>query len=184
MARTPKTIEDIITKEIMYFNETHKVPERLADDCNQEIALAVFNAYTKNVDTAGTWISMAIRSAATKAGERFINAEKLHESRLSHAKDDDEFLWQLACSRVKHAAVCDVLNAAIKELVNKTGFTERESKVILMVLEDPNGETTFKEIGEILGVSDNRARQIYVKILRKFRNPRRSKILLDYFDML
>lgn len=44
------------------------------------------------------------------------------------------------------------------------------------------GEATFREIGEALGVSQERVRQICAKGLRKMRHPARMKQLLPFFN--
>ena len=41
-------------------------------------------------------------------------------------------------------------------------------------------ERTLNEIGEVMGVSGERVRQIEVKALRKLRHPVRAKYLRDY----
>lgn len=184
MARTPKSVECIIQAEIVHFNKTHKVPERLLDDCNQEIAVAIMHFFSSNPDMNNSWITMNIRNISDRAGERFLKSEKLHDSRLTHDKDDDAFLRQFDCDRIKHRAICETLNGVIQDIITTTGFSDREIKLIMLVLDDPEGEMTYKEIGKIIGVSDNRAQQIYNKILRKLRHPCRSRRLRDYFDAL
>lgn len=184
MAEYKKTLEEVIKTEIVYFNKTHEVPRRFSDDCNQEIAMAIVQLYDRICDRDPWYVTARIRSAAKLAGERFITAEKIHESHFSHEKNDNEFLCECAQFHIHHMAVCNVLNNTIKTLLTEAGFTDCECKIVMMVLNTSDGKIPFKEIKNDLGIKANRTRQIYAKILRKFRHPKRSQILIDYFDLL
>ena len=184
MTKQQKTLEEVIASEIAHFNETHKVPTRLSDDCSQEIAIAIIQVYDRISERDPWYVMERIRDTVRQAGEKFLEKEMQHEAHFSHEKGDDEFLCECTRCYIRHRAVCSSLSDTIKTILAETGFTERESQVILMVLDAPGGKGTFVEIGEQLGVSGTLARQIYFKAIHKFRHPKRSKILKDYFDIL
>lgn len=60
-------------------------------------------------------------------------------------------------------------------------FSERERTIFVSRLQY---DIPYKQLGEELGVTSNRVRQIYEKILRMLRHPKRVKILSEYFDVV
>lgn len=73
-----------------------------------------------------------------------------------------------------------------KEILNvfKT-LSERERTIIILRFGFDNGEAkTLEEIGEILGLTHERVRQIELKALRKLRNPARAKAIRNIIDFI
>jgi RNA polymerase sigma factor (sigma-70 family) len=63
-------------------------------------------------------------------------------------------------------------------------LTSREQKVIQMKtgLGDYSREYTYNEIGQVLGISIERTRQIHQKALRKLRHPSRAESLREFIE--
>ena len=73
-----------------------------------------------------------------------------------------------------------------KEILNvfKT-LSERERTIIVLRFGFDNGEAkTLEEIGEMLGLTHERVRQIELKALRKLRNPARAKAIRNIIDFI
>ena len=73
----------------------------------------------------------------------------------------------------------------MKERLNKAlrGLTDKERTVIEYRYGfDGGSEMTYKEIGKILGVTGERAKQIEAKALRKLRHPAIAKPLKDFLE--
>lgn len=67
-----------------------------------------------------------------------------------------------------------------KALVSLTPREEQAVKAYFGLTGD--GETTFKDIGELWGVSGTRAQQLVTKALRKLRHPSRAHLILDSIE--
>lgn len=75
-----------------------------------------------------------------------------------------------------------VLSDNIMKLLDE--LTERERRVIILRF-GLNGERehTLEEVGIEFGVTRERVRQIEAKALRKLKNPRRKRVLVDFLDL-
>ena len=71
-------------------------------------------------------------------------------------------------------ANADDLNKVMKTIPS------REKKVLRMRYGFDGNPLIYEEIGKMIGVSKQRARDIEAKALRRLRNPERSKHLVDY----
>ena len=77
----------------------------------------------------------------------------------------------------------DVCNDMIKEAIKKAfkTLTEKEIQVLTLRFGLDNGNPrTLDEVGNIMGITRERVRQIESKALRGLRHPSRSKYLIDY----
>ena len=73
------------------------------------------------------------------------------------------------------------LRSAIDEVLS--ALNEREAFVLKLRFGLDDGEAkTLEEVGQVLGVTRERVRQIEAKALRKIRHPQRSKILVDFYE--
>lgn len=60
-------------------------------------------------------------------------------------------------------------------------FSERERVIFVARLQY---DIPYKQLGEELGITSNRVRQIYEKILRMLHHPKRVKVLSEYFEVV
>ena len=67
------------------------------------------------------------------------------------------------------------LRRKINEILQE--FSPRYRRVIIGRIWD---NMTYREIGEELGVTTERIRQMYMKMLRMLKHPKRSSILIQY----
>jgi RNA polymerase primary sigma factor len=78
-----------------------------------------------------------------------------------------------------------VLEKSLREDIERVlkTLTDRERLVLEMRFGlDDGREKTLKEIGDTFNLTRERIRQIEVKALRKLEEPRRNRILKDYFQ--
>jgi RNA polymerase primary sigma factor len=92
-----------------------------------------------------------------------------------------DFIEDEAAQDLEEAAARSLLRDYMASVLASLGH--REQRVLQMRFGLENGKYyTLSEIGEALGVTRERIRQIEAKALRKLRHPSRSKKLKDYLD--
>lgn len=100
-------------------------------------------------------------------------------------EDEDSFLEDTIPSCNEMSVEDSVVMYALKENLQKAiaTLTPREQQILRMRFGLDDGRNrTLEEIGQELGVTRERIRQIEKKSLQKLRHPSRSKKLEDYYD--
>ena len=109
-------------------------------------------------------------------GDGFMTSTPLTVEEYSEIIFDERFESELANSQRRQLkeALGEVLNSAV---------TPREQDVIRMHFGfGTDTEMSLEKIGEVMGITGNRVRQIEAKALRKMRHPRVGKLLLEFVD--
>jgi RNA polymerase primary sigma factor len=92
-----------------------------------------------------------------------------------------DFIEDETIPRPMDAAWDHMLKDQMQEALDK--LTERECKVLRMRFGLDDGQTrTLEDVGQALGVTRERVRQIETKALRKLRHPRTSRKLKDFLS--
>lgn len=73
--------------------------------------------------------------------------------------------------QMEHRELCRKINEILQD------FSPRYRRVLIGRIWD---NMTYREIGEELGVTTERIRQMYMKMLRMLKHPKRSSILIQY----
>lgn len=91
----------------------------------------------------------------------------------------EEFIEDTVDLSVEDKALQNIFSERIKKVIGT--LSEREEKVIIYRFGLMDGrERTLEEVGQILGVTRERVRQIEAKAFRKLKHPSRSKYLKDF----
>jgi RNA polymerase primary sigma factor len=136
------------------------------DPTNQEIAIEM--ALTPEKVREVIQVSQAPVSLEQSIGEE-------EESHLSDFVEDKE------ATSPAEAASLSMLRAAVDDALDTLTPRERRVLQLRFGLFDAR-QRTLEEIGQRLGVTRERIRQIEAKALRKLRHPRRSQKLKDYLE--
>jgi RNA polymerase primary sigma factor len=107
-----------------------------------------------------------------------FDAHQMHNALVKNRSDVDLNLDDLASIQAKTSP--HHLQSAVDQVVET--LTDNESLVIKLRFGIEGREHTLKEIGEIIGVTQERVRQIEAKALRKLRSPARSDLLIKAID--
>ena len=92
-----------------------------------------------------------------------------------------DFLSKYGTAEVEEKVIQEVIQKEIDDLLSK--LTEKERKVIELRFGLGGGEPkTLREIGEILGLSRERVRQLETRALRKLRNLAMKRHLKDFLS--
>lgn len=75
--------------------------------------------------------------------------------------------------QMERRELCSKINEMVKELPVKC-------RIILIARLKHN--TTYRELADEFGVSQDTIRQLYIKAIREFKRPRITKILIQYYD--
>lgn len=99
-------------------------------------------------------------------------------------EDDDATIGDLQPDNNVENPYQNLVKEANKEIINSVFETlnEREAKILKLRFGiDTDHAHTLAEVGEEIGVTRERVRQLEVKALRKMRHPMRQKILMEAF---
>ena len=97
-------------------------------------------------------------------------------------EDDDATIGDLQPDNNAENPYYNLVKEANKDIINSVFDTlgEREANILRLRFGiDTDHPHTLAEVGEIIGVTRERVRQLEVKALRKMRHPMRQKILME-----
>ena len=134
------------------------------EDLQQELFLTAFELKERKPDA----MTSQVIGALVRTFKRYTKEQqnKQDNTYVEFAYDLDELVDQ------------DLLKEIIPELLEEK-CTERE---ILVVYLRCYKCMSYSKIADIIGLSAERARQIYIKALRRFRHPTVSRLIIDFYE--
>lgn len=128
-------------------------------------------------DELATLLSLPLRKvlAILRAGEEPSSLDELLSNNESRADLEAEFMLPDPCDAVEAKELSEVFNIVL------SGLKTSEAKIIRMRFGlGTDASMTLEEIGQAMGVTRERIRQIESKTLRALKNPARTTALLDW----
>ena len=143
------------------FIKNHNIED---EDLQQALFLAAFELKEINPDSSSTSIGSRLSCVAKKYLENAKN------------KQDNEYLD--FTYYLDELVDKDLLKEIIPKILEEK-CTERE---LLVVHLRCYNEMTYTDIAKIIGLSIESARRIYFGALRKFRDPKVSRLIIDFYE--
>ena len=134
------------------------------EDLQQELFLTAFEVKERNQDAMSSQVIGALVRTFKKYTKEQQN--KQDPTYIELAYDLDELVNK------------DLLQEIIPELIEEK-CTERE---ILIIYLRCYRCLSYTQIGDIIGLSAERTRQIYFRALRKFKQPSVSRLIIDFYE--
>lgn len=128
-------------------------------------------------DELATFLSLPLRKvlAILRAGEEPSSLDELLSNDESRADLEAEFMLPDPCDAVEAKELSEVFNIVL------SGLKTTEAKIIRLRFGlGTDASMTLEEIGQAMGVTRERIRQIESKTLRRLKNPARTTALLDW----
>lgn len=134
------------------------------EDLQQELFLTAFEVKERKPDA----MTSQVIGALVRTFKRYTKEQqnKQDPTYIELAYDLDELVNK------------DLLQEIIPELIEEN-CTERE---ILIIYLRCYRCLSYTQIGDIIGLSAERTRQIYLRALRKFKQPSVSRLIIDFYE--
>jgi RNA polymerase primary sigma factor len=178
-------IRQSITRALADQGRTIRIPVHLVDVINKvrrtERLLAQELGREPTTEEVGRRLDMGC--------ERVRELQRLYLDTLSLSQPiDDEGSTSLSDTIEDRMAEIP-LDAATKMMLNEAvrhaleGLGEREREIVRLRFGLDDGRVrTLEEVGQVFGITRERARQIEMKTLAKLRHPELARLLVDYVD--
>jgi RNA polymerase primary sigma factor len=178
-------IRQAVTRALADQSRTIRVPVHMVEMINQLVR--VRRRLEQELSRDPTNQEIAIEMALTPEKVReVIQVAQAPVSLEQPIGDEDEshlsdFVEDKEATSPAEAASLSMLRAAVDDALDTLTPRERRVLQLRFGLFDAR-QRTLEEIGQRLGVTRERIRQIEAKALRKLRHPRRSQKLKDYLE--
>jgi RNA polymerase primary sigma factor len=178
-------IRQAVTRALADQSRTIRVPVHMVEMINQLVRVRRRLEQELSRDPTNQEIAIEMELTPEKVRE-VIQVSQAPVSLEQPIGDEDEshlsdFVEDKAATSPADAASLSMLRAAVDDALDTLTPRERRVLQLRFGLFDAR-QRTLEEIGQRLGVTRERIRQIEVKALRKLRQPRRSQKLKDYLE--
>ncbi len=178
-------IRQAITRALADQSRTIRVPVHMVETINKLVR--VTRRLEQELGRAPTHPEIALAMGLTpeKVGEVIQMSHPLLSLELPIGEEDDshlgDFVEDQGATSPAEAASLSMLRVEVDDILDTLTPRERRVLQLRFGLFD-ECQRTLGEIGQRLGVTRERIRQIEAKALRKLRHPSRSKKLKDYLE--
>ncbi len=178
-------IRQAITRSISEQSRTIRVPIHMIEQINKikkaEVDLTQDLGRTPSVEEISHKVGWGINKV--KNIKNVANDPVSLETPVGRDEDSSlgDFIEDIKASSPMHSTMSNMLKEKLTEVINELPL--REQKVLRMRFGLDDGYAhTLEEVGYLFQVTRERIRQIEAKALRKLRNPKRVKELMDFID--
>lgn len=179
-------IRQAITRAISEQARIIRIPIHVVDNINKQVR--VYHKLTQELNREPTEEELAEKLNTTVEKVREISRliERTSVSLEAPVGEDEESLFG---DFIKDEKAISPEDSAIQQKLKedmgyllKYGLTDKEETIIKLRFGFDGQPRTLEEVGNIFGITRERARQIEAKALRKLSSPSRRKVLEGYID--
>ncbi|MEJ5285467.1 MAG: RNA polymerase sigma factor RpoD [Brevinematales bacterium] len=178
-------IRQAITRSISEQSRTIRVPIHMIEQINKikkaELDLTQDLGRAPSVEEISSKVGWRVNKV--KNIKNVANDPVSLETPVGRDEDSSlgDFIEDIKASSPMHTTMNSMLKEKLAEVINELPL--REQKVLRMRFGLDDGYAhTLEEVGYLFQVTRERIRQIEAKALRKLRNPKRVKELMDFID--